>query len=85
MLSVSIYEVLMIMLVACVLIKPQELPSYIANAKKIYRYFLRLKLEIYDIVGDETHIRGDDGKLYKSYYNFHEPGDMIDDVKKIAK
>ena len=90
MLSVGIYEILVILLVACVLIKPQEVPSYITHAKKLYRYFMKLKWEIHDAINHHSYIKGDDGSLYKSYSNTMDDDINDDDtpnhnVKKINK
>ena len=69
MLGIGTYEILIVLFIICIVGRPEEIPSYLQYVKKSYNYLVRLKSEIYDAIGHDHYVKGDDGVMYKSYKN----------------
>ncbi len=67
MFSIGIYEILVVLLVMCVVMKPDEVPHCIEQIKKVYRYLNRMKADFSDAVEGINYVKGDDGMNYRSY------------------
>ncbi len=80
MFGIGIYEILVIVLVICLVTKPEDVPHYFRHIKKAYRYVLDLKSSVYEAVAHDDYIKGDDKLLYKSYRQ--DSNEKIKDVSK---